>query len=133
MEPVKVVAHYSNGKVIKGVTQDFFPHKDRFHLYPAGKPSGDPTEVIVKELKALFFVHDFLGNRMYKERNKYLEGEQSQGRKIEVTFVDGEIMVGSTLGYDPNRPGFFIFPADTKGNNIKVFAVAPAVKGVRYL
>lgn len=128
-----MVAHYSNGKVIKGITQDFFPHKDRFHLYPAAKPSGDPVEVIVKELKALFFVRDFLGNRMYKERKKYAEGEHPQGRKIEVTFGDGEIMVGSTLGYDPNRPGFFIFPADAKGNNIRVFAVVPAAKRVRYL
>jgi len=132
LEPIKVVVHYSNGKVIKGVTQDFFPHRDRFHLYSASKPSGDATEVIVKELKAIFFVRDFLGNRTYKERKKYLEGEEPHGRKIEVTFADGEIMVGSTLGYDLNRPGFFIFPADTKGNNIRVFAVTPAVKKVRY-
>lgn len=128
-----MVAHYLNGKVVKGITQDFFPNKDRFHLYSAAQPSGDPKEVIVKELKALFFVHDFLGNRLYKESKKYAEGEKPQGRKIEVTFADGEIMVGSTLGYDPNRPGFFIFPVDTKGNNIRVFAVTPAVKKVRYL
>ena len=37
MEPVKVVVRYLNGKVIKGVTQDFSPNKDRFHLHQAAK------------------------------------------------------------------------------------------------
>ena len=135
MELVKVVVHYANGKVIKGFTQDFLPNKDRFHLHPAGKPAGEAPaiEILVKELKAVFFVRDFGGNSQYMERKKYLEGEHPQGRKMEVTFADGEVMVGSTLGYDPNRPGFFVFPADPKCNNIRLFAVTTAVKKVRQL
>jgi hypothetical protein len=30
----------SDGKLIKGFTQDFFPIKERFHLIPADNPSG---------------------------------------------------------------------------------------------
>ena len=133
MEPIKVVARYIDGKRVKGFSQDFFPHKDRFHIYSAAKPSGEATEVIVKELKAVFFVKDFAGNPMHEERKEYKEGEKSQGRKVEVTFKDGEILVGTTLGYDPSRPGFFIFPADPKSNNVRVFVVSTAVKKVRYL
>jgi len=133
MEPVKVVARYVNGKRVKGFSQDFFPNKDRFRVYPAAKPSGEAAEVLVKELKAVFFVQDFAGNSLYHERKKYLEGEKPSGRKVEVTFMDGEVLVGTTLGYDPNRPGFFLFPADPKSNNIRVFAVSTAVKKVRYL
>ena len=133
MEPVKVVARYINGKRIKGFSQDFFPNKDRFHIYPAAKPSGEAVEVLVKELKAIFFVQDFAGNSLYKERKQYIEGEKPSGRKVEVTFADGEVLVGSTLGYDPSRPGFFLFPADPKCNNIRVFAVTSAVKKVRFL
>jgi hypothetical protein len=133
VEPVKVVARYANGRVIKGFTQDFFPNKDRFHLYLVAKPSGEAMEVIVKELKAIFFVKDFVGNRVYKERKKYIEGEQPSGRKVEATFMDGEVLVGSTLGYEANRPGFFLFPADPKSNNMRVFAVSPSVKKVRYI
>jgi hypothetical protein len=133
MEPVKVVARYVNGKRVKGFSQDFFPNKDRFHVYPAAKPSGEAVEVLVKELKAVFFVQDFAGNSLYNERKKYLEGEKPSGRKVEVTFMDGEVLVGTTLGYDPSRPGFFLFPVDPKSNNIRVFAVIPAVKKVRYL
>lgn len=133
MEPIKVVLRYANGKILKGFTQDFLPNKDRFHLHLSDNASGEALEVLVKELKAIFFVQDFAGDPQYKERKKYTEGEKPSGKKVEVTFKDGEVMVGSTLGYDPSRPGFFIFPVDPKGNNIRVFAVSPAVKNVRYL
>jgi hypothetical protein len=52
---------------------------------------------------------------------------------VEITFTDGETLVGSTLGYDPKRPGFFIFPADPESNNARVFALSKAVRLVRYL
>jgi hypothetical protein len=133
VEPVKVVARYASGKRVKGFSQDFFPNKDRFHIYPAAKPSGEAVEVLVKELKAVFFVQDFVGNYLYDERKKYIEGEKPSGRKVEVTFTDGEVLIGSTLGYDPSRSGFFLFPADPKSNNIRVFAITTAVKKVRFL
>jgi hypothetical protein len=133
VEPVKVVARYINGKRVKGFSQDFFPNKDRFHISQAAKPSEEAVEVIIKDLKAVFFVRDFAGNYQYDERKSYMEGERPSGRKIEVTFKDGEVLVGSTLGYDTNRPGFFLFPADPKSNNIRVFAVTTAVKKVRHL
>jgi hypothetical protein len=52
---------------------------------------------------------------------------------VEVTFKDGEVLVGATLGYDPKRQGFFIFPADPKGNNVRVYVVSSFVEKVRYL
>jgi Family of unknown function (DUF6982) len=133
MEKTKVVVRYSDGRLIKGFTEDFFPNKERFHLTPANNPSGGPIEVSIKDLKAIFMVRDFIGNRLYKERKKYIEGEKPSGKKVEVTFMDSEVLVGSTLGYDPKRQGFFIFPADPKSNNIRVYVVSSGAKKVRYL
>jgi len=133
METLKVVVRYIDGRVVKGLSQDFFPNKDRFHVYPADKSSGEAAEILLKELKAVFFVRDFVGNFQYNERKEYLEGDKPSGRKIEVMFKDGEVLVGTTLGYDPSRPGFFLFPADPKSNNVRVFAVTTAVKKVRFL
>jgi hypothetical protein len=133
MEKVKVVVRYSDGKLIKGFTQDFFPSKERFHLIPAEKTSGGAIEVSMKDLKAIFMVRDFIGDFQYKERKKYIEGEKPSGKKVEVTFIDGEVVVGSTLGYNPKRQGFFIFPADPKSNNIRVYVVSSFVEKVRYL
>lgn len=131
MEPVKVVARYGDGRVFKGFTQDFLPNKDRFHIFLADKASGEGIEVIMKELKAIFVVRDFIGESMYKERKNYIDGERPSGRKVEVTFMDGEVLIGSTLGYDTKRQGFFIFPVDPGSNNMRVFAVSSAVTKVR--
>jgi len=133
VEPLKVVVRYLDGRIIKGFSQDFFPNKDRFHVSPADKSSGEGIEVFFKVLKAVFFVRDFAGDAQYNERKEYTQGDKPSGRKIEVTFKDGEVLVGTTMGYDPNRPGFFLFPVDPKSNNVRVFAVTTAVKKVRYL
>jgi len=133
MEPTKVVARYSDGRIIKGFIQDFLPNKDSFHFFQASKGPGEAIEVFVRELKAIFFVRDFKGNPLYEERKLYMKGEKPSGRKVEVTFVDGEVLAGSTLGYEPKRQGFFIFPVDPKSNNARIFAVSSAVKQVRFL
>jgi hypothetical protein len=132
-ERIKVVVRYANGKVLKGYTQDFFPNKDRFHLFPTDKTDALGVDVFVKDLKAIFLVRDFVGNPQYVERKRYINGEKPSGRKIEVIFRDGELIVGSTLGYDRNRPGFFVLPADPKSNNVRIFVVASAVTQVRQL
>jgi small nuclear ribonucleoprotein (snRNP)-like protein len=133
MEPIKVVVRYVDGRVVKGTTQDFFPNKDRFHLLSDTAVPEEPAEVLIRDLKAVFFVKDFGGNPGYNERKEYNNGDKAQGRKVEILFVDGEKLVGSTLGYDPNRLGFFLFPVDPESNNMRVFAVTAAVKSVRYI
>jgi len=133
MEPIKVVVRYADGRVVKGMTQDFFPNKDRFHLRSDTTASEEPAEVLIRDLKAVFFVKDFDGKPDYNERKEYNNGDKAQGRKVEILFVDGEKLVGSTLGYDPNRLGFFLFPVDPESNNMRVFAVTAAVKNVRYI
>jgi hypothetical protein len=133
MEPIKVVVHYGNGKVIKGFTGDFSPNKDLFHLFPATDPTGEAIEVRLKDLKGVFFVRDFTGDPQYNEQKLFHEWKKGHGRKLEVICVDDELFVGSTLGYDPSRKGFFVFPADPKSNNIRVFVISSAVKKFRYL
>ncbi|MGD0915452.1 MAG: hypothetical protein ABSB22_03245 [Thermodesulfobacteriota bacterium] len=133
MEPIKIVLRFVNGMVVKGSTRDFSANKDCFHLIPADSSSNGAIEVLLKDLKAVFMVRDFIGTPEYNERKKYVEGEKPSGKKIEVTFTDGEVIVGSTLGYDRNRQGFFIFPADPKSNNIRAFVISSAVKSIRQL
>jgi len=134
MEPVKIVLRYVDGKVIKGYTQDFFPNKALFHFSSLDKePQDKESEVYVKDLKAVFFVRDFNGNPEYNERKQYIEGEKPGGRKVEVVFFDDEMLAGSTMGYDPNRPGFFLFPVDPQSNNLRVFIITAAIKTFQYI
>jgi hypothetical protein len=134
MEPVKVVVRYANGKLIKGYTNDFFPNKPSFHLHPVETGRTEKgIEVVVNQLKAVFFVKDFAGDPSYDDRKHSAESEQPVGRKVEVTFVDGEVLVGFTIGYDPKRPGFFFTPTDSQSNNLRAYAVSSAVRAVRFL
>ena len=133
METVKVVLRYNDGRVLKGFTQNFYPNKDRFHLFPADKSSDVPKEVFLRELKALFIVRDFIGDPSHDEQKSFPSGEKTFGRRVEIAFQDGEIMVGSTLGYDLKRNGFFIFPADPKSNNIRAFVMSSAIRIVRQI
>jgi hypothetical protein len=133
MEPVKIVARYNDGRLVKGFTQDFFPKKERFHVIRTDNPSRGIMEVSMRDLKAIFMVRDFIGDPLYKERKKYVGGERPSGRKLEITFVDGEVLVGSTLGYDQKRQGFFVFPVDPRSNNVRVYVVSSAVEKVYHL
>ena len=134
MDLIKIVVRYTDGRVLRGYTHDFFPNKSLFHLkLIADGNKNKVIEVHIKELKAVFFVKDFFGNPSYNEEKDFEEGKNPHGRKIEVTFKDGEILSGSTVGYDPNRPGFFIFPVDPRSNNLKIFVISTSVTKVRYL
>jgi hypothetical protein len=135
MEQVKVIVRFLDGRVVKGYTQDFNPTRPTFHFRTnTPENSLDTSNVIeVKDLKALFFVKTFEGNKEYNERKEFIPGDRAQGRKVEVTFIDGEIMQGSTVGYDPHRSGFFLLPIDPLSNNIRIFVTANAVVNFRFL
>jgi hypothetical protein len=134
VEPIKIVARFADGQLLKGYTCDFFPNKLMSRVFPGSRASSDqPIKVNVEHLKAIFFVRDFTGNPSYDEQKHFPADKSFVGRRVEVTFKDGEVLVGTTLGYDPSRPGFFLYPADRQSNNLRVFAVSTAVKKVRYL
>ena len=134
MEPSKIVARYRDGRTLKGTTQNFFPNKPIFHVNrQGGTGPGDVIEVKLDELKAVFFVRDFTGNAKHVERMQLAPGERTQGRLMQVTCKDGEVIVGTTTGYDPKRPGFFLFPIDPSANNVRVFMATSAVLTARFL
>ncbi len=131
----KIVVHYQDGRILRGFTGDFLATKPAFHLTPADAPqSSKPTEVLVADLKAIFFVKDLAGiPKPRTRRQEFDPGKSFVGRKIRVVFKDQEILVGTTQGYDPGRPGFFVIPVDDKGNNERVFVVMGATRKVSFI
>ena len=128
MGPNKVVAKFKDNTMAKGKTNDFFPNKTQFHLE---KIDGQTVEITIEDLKAVFFVKDFKGNKDH--RDNYNDQIAAGGRKIRVSFTDGETVIGYTLGYSPNRQGFYITPADLQGNNQRIFVVASATDKIEFL
>lgn len=128
----KVVVAYLDGRRSRGCVYDFSPLKDAFRLVAECDLAHQKgAEIDLKDLKALFFVKDFRGDSRYRESKKIDDGKP--GRKIEVTFSDGEKIVGTTQGYNPKTKGFFVFPADAKSNSMRIFVVNWNVRDVKFL
>ena len=85
------------------------------------------------DLKALFFVKDFAGRPSHKTRNEFAQDRAIPGRKIQVVFKDGETLVGTTQGYQPGRPGFFMVPADPDANTERCYVVAASTRSITLL
>lgn len=128
MQPNKIVIQLKDGTIVKGQTSDFFPNKPLFHLTTL---EGNVEAFKTEDLKAVFFVKDCNGDKSYEY--SYDDMIAGGGRRIKVDFADGEVMIGYTQGYSPDRPGFFVIPADLKGNNEKVFVVKSATKNIQFL
>jgi hypothetical protein len=123
----RVVVHYRTGRLLKGFTWDFMPTKESFHLADVAD-ERKITEIPVKDLKAVFFVKSFEGDRKH-EPDYTLESFRSiPGIKLKVCFSDGETLYGTSNAYSPARKGFFLLPADTSGNNERVFIVTDAAR-----
>ena len=130
----KVVARFADGRIVKGSTSDFVPTKEVFHVAAAGAASGSkPLKIQTKELKAVFFVKDFVGKPEYQAHQEFDPGRPLTGRKVKVVFKDGEVLVGTTQGYDPNRPGLFMLPADGDSNIERCYIVAAATREITLL
>jgi hypothetical protein len=84
----------------------------------------------LSELKAVFFVKDFIGDAQYNDRKEFAAAQVPVGRKVTVRFRDGETLVGTTQGYDRSRPGFFLVPADPHSNIERCFVVGGATAEV---
>lgn len=126
----KIVVHTKDGGIHKGVTHDFDPSRSGFHLLPA-EGGGVPMRFQVDDLKALFYVKDYVGNRDFVARRQFDEAQRAQ-RKAIVSFHDGEEIWGILgEGADEDGTGFYFFPADKRDNNIRIFVIRSAMKELR--
>ncbi len=134
--PNKVVVRYLDGRTERGSTSDFMPHKDMFHIVVEKAKDRRAIPVKMTNLKAVFFVKELGGrNRERPVTRKSFDDIKDTkliGRKVKVTFLDGEELLGLTLGYSPQRRGFFFTPIDQESNNERVFAVMSAIKDISF-
>ena len=126
----KVVARYQDGKVIKGLTRDFVPYTDVFHIYERDATGGGSREILVRELKAVFFVKDLDGDLGHAKSNMFDPADLTPGRKIRVLFKDGEVLMGYTPDFLSTRPGFFVLPADLRSNSDRCYILTAATERV---
>jgi hypothetical protein len=128
----RVVVRFADGKLLRGYSNNFHPDAQHLHLSPeVNCAPGDRLFVPMALLKAVFFVRDLAGNAEHVDSNCF--DHTPRARKVEVTFRDDEVMTGSTLNYKPQGRGFYLIPANSRGNNQRVYVVLAAVRHLRFL
>jgi hypothetical protein len=128
----RVVVRYADGQLLHGFSNDFQPSRGCFQFSPSvGCPAGERLTVPIARLKAIFFVKDLHGDQNRVDAQMF--DHAPRGRKVQVTFNDGEVMTGSTLGYKPNEQGFFVVPANSRGNNVRAYVVTAAIRHIRII
>ncbi len=134
--PNKVVVHYLDHRVERGYTTDFKPDKSIFHLVVKEEGREKSIPVKIENLKAVFFVKELMGKSrsrpVVKKTFEDIKDKNIVGKKVKVEFIDGEVLYGLTMGYSPQRQGFFFIPIDSESNNERIFAVLKAVKDITF-
>lgn len=125
----KIVVHLRAGLVHKGVTHDFDPDNAVFHLLPA-EGGGVPIRIRLEDAKAVFYVKDYLGNRDFNAR-RHFDQVRRAGRKVILTFLDGEQMWGTIAEGDESKPGFYFYPVDELDNNIRLYVPRSSLKDLQ--
>jgi len=128
----KIVVNLRSGVVHKGFTHDFSPRRETFHVLPA-EGGGLPVRINIDDMKAMFWVKDYLGNREFVARREFDPARVAEGRRAILTFTDGETMWGAVTEDDPSLPGFYFVPSDDQDNNLKIFVVRKGLKELRWV
>ena len=133
MERQKVILRCLDGRLIRGYISGFSASDESVILEDE---SSGKQQFKVAELKAIFFVRTFEGDRTYSEKKTFRD-PVAMGKRVYVKFKDGESMTGYIEGDIPwergfflehnKGPGFFLIPVDRGSNNLKVFVVASSV------
>ena len=135
-ENQRAILRFLDGSMLKGLIKDFTLADDFVYIEDE---SSEKQKIKLKQLKAIFFVRKFEGNKDHREKKSFT-GAKRAGKRLFVKFKDGEQMTGYLEGDTPwdkgffldlkKSSGFFLIPVDQDSNNIKVFVVTSALQDV---
>lgn len=111
----KVVLRYRDGRTERTKLAPIDPSREVLTVHDDG---GESRDVSFTQIKAVFFPQVASGEAL----------EPASGMQISVEFNDGEVIRGIAQ-YNPERNGFFLFPAD-RSKNDRIFVVNSAIVSI---
>jgi hypothetical protein len=135
MKRQKVIIRFLDGRILKGYIKELSQEHSQVSIVDE---KSNEQSIQLNQLKAVFYVKSFKGNRHYAEKKTFREMDR-KGKKILVRFKDGESVTGHLEGDVPwergfflesKKGGFFLIPSDYKSNNRKIFVVSESVTNV---
>jgi len=96
---------------------------------------GRDLPLDLEQLKGIFFVRDYQGNKDYLENKSLTHDPDRKGLRVRIRFEDNETMEGVVENSLEilQEDGFFFWPADPKANNELIFVVKSSLLGFRVL
>jgi hypothetical protein len=96
---------------------------------------GRDLPLDLEQLKGIFFVRDYEGDREYLENKVLTSDPERKGLRIRIRFEDNETMEGVVENSVEllQAAGFFFWPADPKANNELIFVVKSSLLGFRVI
>jgi hypothetical protein len=85
--------------------------------------SNTVEEISIKDVKAIFYVHNFDGDANHKEMSFYGKSPIVHGIWMRVQFLDGEVIEGivhNSIRYLVD-PGFYLVPTHPGSNNKLIY------------
>ena len=114
----EVVAHFMDGRIVKGTSLDVAPAKPSCHI----RTQDGVLEVALDDLKALYYVKDLVGDPDRVDVQEAREGDPRLrgSRLVEIVFQDGERLVVLSNRFPPKGDRFFVLPIDSESNNERI-------------
>jgi hypothetical protein len=144
-EELKVVAHLTDGSLLKGFMRSNDPAFDPLAAGALGTalpnsisielPSGEARAIQLDAVKALFFVKTFEGRTDYTELKFFDRNPQIEGLWVKIRFRDGETTEGIVHNSLPfvKDSGFFLRPPDPESNNRVLYVIKNSLADFRIL
>lgn len=129
----KVVIHRLDAGLVKGYVDQ---HR---YVGPAGveviDQEGHHLNMPLEEIKGVYFVRDFEGNRQRQERKVFHSRPKLGGLWVRMIFKDQEVLEGliSTNLLEIDPVGFVLTPPDVYSNNVKVFVPRSTIASMEVL
>jgi hypothetical protein len=96
---------------------------------------GRLVHILMSEIKGVFFVRDFEGNRDRAERKVFRSRPRLAGLWVRMTFKDSEVLEAllpnNLLEVDPL--GYLVTPPDVYSNNLRIFIPRTALTEMEVL
>jgi hypothetical protein len=124
----KVVAHFLNGRLVKGSSTSIALDRPTCHVMTRGQ--GVTRDTV--RTQGAFFVKNLEGNRTYRDQQVIgsTDRRATGAKRLQITFRDGEQLVALAPTYEGTRQFFYVLPADPNSNNIRILVNRKAVASV---
>lgn len=132
MQDEPVVVHFRDGRTLQGYAEDFHPTDGELLLRDA--TTNEDVTVFLGQVKVVCFVRNLFTTGVTRNRETPpIQFNAPAGRRVEMSFRDGERLAGVVDLKEPPSRGFFLTPLNPQANSIRIYVNPAEIVGFRFV